>query len=74
MLRFQPDSYFFPYRMIMMAWNERQGGTAAGQLQGIQDIGAPECFLHNLGLYGAGIVMHDIVRTDQHIHHISLLA
>jgi hypothetical protein len=29
--------------------------------------------LHNLGLYGTGIVMHDIVRADQHIHHVSLL-
>ena len=67
MLGVESNADFFADRVIVMARHQRQDFTTAGKPQRVDEIAAAESLAHDFCLQRTGVVMHDVVRSKQHI-------
>jgi hypothetical protein len=68
MLELEADADLPAERMVVVAGHQRQELRAAVQAQGVEDLGAAEGLVQDRGLHRAGVVVHHVVRAQQHLH------
>src|SRR5690606_26093080 len=68
MVGIEPDAYPLADGMVMMARHQREQGRAARQAQGVEEGGAAKRLADDFRADRALVVVHHVVRAQQHLH------
>jgi hypothetical protein len=71
---FDPDADRLADRVVMVAGHQRQGLPTVGQHQRVEDVGPSEGLVQHGRAQRTGIVVDDVVRTQQHLDIADVLA
>ena len=74
MVDVEADADLFADGVVVVAGHQREHARAAGQLQGVEELGAAEGLRHDFGLGGGGVVVHHVVGPQQHVEAAALAA
>ena len=74
MVNVKPYADFLADRMVVVRRHQRQDFRTGPQAQGVEELGTPKGLGDDLGLDFAGIVVDDIVRTQQDVQPAPTLA